>query len=201
MNPMNEITLTPEDQARANLYALLARLLYAGPDRALLEALATSADMFEGEEALPSAWRKLAERAAQTTPQDCVLDYDSSFIGVGKAPVTPYLSHYLVSARHEQVLVDLRDELREMGLARDARSVEPEDHIAALLEVMRHLIERGDDDAAIERQAAFFKRYIEAGYSGLVAAAQAEALSPFYLAVVELLSAFLDAESKQFEMA
>ena len=42
-------TLPPEEVARANFYGLLARLFYAPPDAALLEALAGAGDL-EAEE-------------------------------------------------------------------------------------------------------------------------------------------------------
>ena len=42
--------LAPEDAGRLNLYALLARLLHAGPDEALLQALAGASDLRAGSD-------------------------------------------------------------------------------------------------------------------------------------------------------
>ena len=47
---MSVAALEPEEQARANFYALLARLLSAPPDRELLRALSAAAGLeAEGE--------------------------------------------------------------------------------------------------------------------------------------------------------
>jgi len=56
-----------------------------------------------------------------------------------------------------KTLVQLRDDLMALGLARDAQMPETEDHVAYLLEVMRYLI-AGDDVAVcnLTRQAEFF---------------------------------------------
>ena len=53
--------MSPEEQARANLYGLLARLVYAPPDAALLNALA--GETLEGDLAAP--WQGVASAAAQ----------------------------------------------------------------------------------------------------------------------------------------
>ncbi|MEG0820204.1 MAG: molecular chaperone TorD family protein [Burkholderiaceae bacterium] len=204
VNAMTEtetIALSSEDQGRANLYALLARLMYAGADAGLLRSLADAVEMFEGEGPLPIAWRKLAAAAARTNAGASVADFDATFVGVGKAPVTPYLSHYMVSSGHEKVLVDLRDELRELGLVRDAKAVEPEDHVAALLEVMRHLIARGDSDESLAAQQAFFGRFVAPGYRGFCDAARQVELSEFYQGTIDVVDAFLQAEVEQFEMS
>ena len=52
--------MAPEEQARANLYGLLARLFYAPPDAALLQGIA--AEKMEGE--LAAEWDALARAAA-----------------------------------------------------------------------------------------------------------------------------------------
>lgn len=200
MSAIQAVALSPEDQARADLYALLARLLYAGPDAGLLATLAGAGEMFEGEQALPQAWRRLCQAAASAVAEDCRIEFDTVFVGVGKAPVTPYLTHYMVPVGHERILVTLRDELAELGLARGTQAVEPEDHIAALMEVMRHLVLRGDSERDWQRQKQFFMSYIGPAYEGFCLSANETPISEFYRSVIELLSAFLRAESLQSEM-
>jgi TorA maturation chaperone TorD len=195
---MNANALEPEDQARLNLYALLARLLHAGPDAGLLAAIAQAPDLGEGP--LGLAWRALRTEAARTDAPTATLDFDTTFVGVGKAPVTPYLSHYMASIGQEKILVALRDTLRELGLARNAQSVEPEDNIAAVLEVMRHLVAAGSDQDSLATQEAFFREYLQPGYAGFCNAARDLPASHFHVASVDLLEAFLDAEATQFEM-
>jgi anaerobic selenocysteine-containing dehydrogenase len=80
-----EPRLGPEDQGRANLYALLARLFSAGPDQALLDALAGDAGAIEGDSELARAWRALCQEAARTDAREATLEFDTVFVGVGKA--------------------------------------------------------------------------------------------------------------------
>lgn len=192
--------LAPEDAGRLNLYALLARLLHAGPDEALLRALAGASDLDAGDGPLALAWRALRAEAARADASAETVAFDTTFVGVGKAPVTLYLSHYMVDRGHERILVALRDSLRELGLARGSRSVEPEDNIAAVLEVMRHLVAQGSDSASLQTQEAFFREYLQPGYRGFCDATRELPATPFHVAVVDLLEVFLDAEAAQFEM-
>jgi TorA maturation chaperone TorD len=192
--------LAPEDEGRLNLYALLARLLYAGPDEALLQALAGAPDLEAGDGPLALAWRALRTQAAGTEALAETLAFDTIFVGVGKAPVTPYLSHYMVAVGQERILVALRDTLRELGLERGALSSEPEDNIATVLEVMRHLVARGSDAPSLLTQEAFFREYLQPGYRGFCDATRELPATRFHVAVVDLLEVFLDAEAEQFEM-
>ena len=195
-----EVTLAPEDEGRLQFYALLARLFAAGPDEALLRALAQSAGTVEGDGELARAWNDLAAAAANASARDATLEFDATFIGVGKAPVSTYLSHYLPVARKEVVLVELRDTLARLGLARTAASAEPEDNLTAVLEVMRHLVAAGSDAQSLERQREFFARYLQPAFRGFCGAAHKVNLSNFYKAAVRLLEAFMESDLAQFEM-
>ena len=196
-----EWVLTEEDRGRADLYALLARLFYAGPDRALLDSLVGHEDLFGADDVpLGRAWRALARAASDADPQTLTLEYDSLFVGVGKAQVTPYCSHYLTPTGRERIVVALRDELRQLGLARAGGSNEPEDHVAVLCEVMRHLVSLGSDDQAIGRQKQFFMRYICAAYIQLTDEILGTAATQFYKDVARVMRVFFDVESQSFEM-
>jgi TorA maturation chaperone TorD len=195
-----EVTLAPEDEGRLQFYALLARLFAAGPDDGLLRALAQSAGAVEGDGELARAWNDLVVAAANTSARDATLEFDATFIGVGKAAVSTYLSHYLPVARKEAVLVELRDTLAQLGLARTAASAEPEDNLTAVLEVMRHLVAAGSDAQSLELQREFFVRYLQPAYRGFCGAAHKAELSNFYKAAVRLLEAFMESDLAQFEM-
>jgi TorA maturation chaperone TorD len=195
-----EPRLNPEDQGRVNLYALLARLFSAGPDQGLLDKLAGAADAIEGDSELAHAWRQLCAAAMETEALDATLEFDTTFVGVGKAPVTTYMSHYCAVSRKEAVLVELRDDLAALGMARRESSAEPEDNLASLLEVMRHLAAAGSDADSLQQQSRFFGRYLEATYAGFCDAAQNAGLGDYHKAAVNLLKSFLDAELAQFEM-
>jgi len=193
--------LTEEDRGRADLYALLARLCYAGPDRALLDSLVGHEDLFGADDVpLGRAWRALARAARDADPQALTLEYDSIFVGVGKAQVTPYCSHYLTPTGRERIVVALRDELRQLGLARTGGSHEPEDHVAVLCEVMRHLVSLGSDDHAIGGQKQFFMRYISGAYIQLTDEILSAAATQFYKDVARVMRVFFDVESQSFEM-
>jgi TorA maturation chaperone TorD len=198
--PAMEVPLAPEDEGRLQLYALLARLFAAGPDDGLLRALAQSAGSVEGEGELAQAWNDLALAAAATTAREATLEFDATFIGVGKAPVSTYLSHYHPITRKEVLLVELRDTLARLGLARSAASAEPEDNLTAILEVMRHLVAAGSDAPSLQRQHEFFAHYLQPTYGGFCDAAHKVNLGKFYTAVVRLLEVFMEADLAQFEM-
>lgn len=200
-NQSGESVLTEEDRGRADLYALLARLFYAGPDRALLDSLVGHEDLFGADDVpLGRAWRALARAARDADLQALTLEYDSLFVGVGKAQVTPYCSHYLTPAGRERIVVALRDEWRELGIIRTGDTHEPEDHLAALCEVMRHLVLLGSDDQAIGRQKQFFMRYICAAYIQLTDEILGTAATQFYKDVARVARVFFDVESQSFEM-
>lgn len=196
-----ESSLGDEDRARADLYALLARLFYGGPDGALLDNLARHEDLFGTDDVpLGRAWRALARTAREADPEALRLEYDSIFVGVGKAEVTLYTSYYLAPAGRERIVVALRDELRDLALGRTGDTHEPEDHVAALCEVMRHLVSRGADDYAIGRQKQFFLRYIQRAYIPLTDEILGTAATQFYKDVARVMRVFFDVESQSFEM-
>lgn len=194
-------TLSDEDRARAELYAVLARLFFSAPDRSLLDAIGGSEGMFGGPAtALGAAWNTLATAARRADPDALRTEFDSLFIGVGKAEVTPYCSYYATPVGRERIVVALRDELRELGLARTGETHEPEDHVAALCEVMRHLASAGSDEAALSLQKQFFLRYISPAYMQLTDAILDVDSSGFYQAAARVMRAFFDVEAQSFDM-
>ena len=190
-------SLPPEEAARANFYGLLARLYYASPDGALLLSLA-GAEEIDAEGALALAWRDLAQAARETDAEAVQAEYETAFVGTGKAPITLYASAYSVRYTNEVPLVHLRQELASLGLARRVEVAEPEDHFAALCDVMRHLIaERKDELAA---QSRFFERWIWPSAVPLCDAITASAHSRFYCCVAAFTKAFCALEHSAFEL-
>src|SRR2546423_11110970 len=90
--------LPAEEQARADLYALLARLFADAPNAALLGALAAAAPM-DAEDArgddFGKAWEALTQAASAMDEDAARQEYQDLFVGVGKAPVNLYGSFYL----------------------------------------------------------------------------------------------------------
>jgi TorA maturation chaperone TorD len=194
--------LFDEDRARADFYALIARLFYAGPDAPLLAALAGAGEIAGagGTAPLAAAWKALGAAAAVTEAEAAREEYDSVFVGTGKSEVTPYVSHYLAESMQERVLVRLREDLAAMDLAKDPSVAEYEDHLSCLCEVMRHLVAAGSSDAAVQQQKDFFFKYLRPCYADFCAAVSASPNAGFYKRAADFTKAFLDVESDSLEM-
>lgn len=190
----------PEDRARADLYALIATLFYAPPGGELLQMLAEADELVGEDDSVPlaEAWAKLQSTCAASDEEAVQQEYDSLLIGVGKAPVPPYVGAYVEKTGAEGLLVGLRSFLAARGLGRQEAVTEPEDHIAALCEVMRHLI--SVQQAPIEEQREFFTRFLDPGAQRLCDAVTAAAEANFYKAVARFAGAFFELERTAFEM-
>jgi TorA maturation chaperone TorD len=190
----------PEDLARANVYALIGRLFYDAPDSSLLaqigldretEAQAGDASVFE------QAWRALQDACRSAHPVAVKQEYDTLFVGVGKAEVTPYTSGYITQSAPDRHLVQLRDHLNAWGLARNAAAFEVEDHISGLCDVMRFLIEQG---ASLGDQRVFFERFIYPGTLPLCEAVMTAASAGLYKQIALFTKAFLELEKAALDM-
>ena len=192
----------PEDKAREGYYALLARLFYAGPDAALLATIGGAHEIAGGAErsALADAWNKLAAAARAMDSEAARLEYDGILVGTGKAEVTPYASYYLAETGREKILARLRGELAAWGLARSEGAHEPEDHMAGLFDVMRHLISLGSDDAALQKQQGFFERYLARSYPGFCGAISKSERANFYKYVARFAESFLVVEAEALKV-
>ncbi|HKB57050.1 MAG TPA: molecular chaperone TorD family protein, partial [Lacunisphaera sp.] len=122
------------------------------------------------------------------------------FVGTGKAEVTPYATFYLAETGREKILVRLRQELASLGLAKSDAAREPEDHVAGLLEVMRHLISQGSDDVALRRQQYFFSRFLERSFPAFCSAISASEKANFYKHVAHFASAFFVVETEALKV-
>jgi TorA maturation chaperone TorD len=191
-------TLPPEEAARANFYGLLGRLFSAPPDAALLRTLAAADELEAEDDGIALAWRDLAKAAADADAEAVREEYETAFIGVGKAPITLYASAYSVRYTNEAPLAQLREELSKLRLARRSESSEPEDHIAALFEVMRHLI--AEQKRSLEEQKQFFERWIWPVVQPLCDAITKSELTLHYRPIAKFARAFLELEHSAFEM-
>jgi TorA maturation chaperone TorD len=195
---MSAQILSPEDQARADFYGLLARLFYAPPDTGLLRMLAGAEDLpaASADLALPASWKELKRAAAEADAETVREEYENLFIGTGKAEVTLYSSAYLARSESWSAarppLVVLRDFLAERGLARKHGVHEPEDHIAGLCEVMRHLVGENDLDA----QRDFYRTFLAPSAGGLCAAIKSASRVRFYSPVAQFAAAFFELEQE-----
>jgi TorA maturation chaperone TorD len=190
--------LEPEDEARAAMYGLIARLFYAAPDEGVLAQM-LHAKAFDGSEgAVALAWRDVVEAARTSFPVVLENEHTELFVGTGKAEITPYLTHYVIKYATENPLVELRQQLARWGLGRREGASEPEDHISGVCETMRYAIavqQRPD-----EEQKAFFERFIYRGAISFCDAVSASPKAVFYGPVARFTRAFLDIEREAFSM-
>ena len=192
-----------EDVARADMYALIARLFYA-PDAQLLKAIADADEIIpENDNAsLAHAWRALTAAAAVCDSDAVKEEYENIFIGVGKPDVMLFGSYYLAGFMMEKPLAQLREDLAKLGLARNDSIPEPEDHISALCDVMRYLI-TGDENrevASIEEQKRFFSHHLQTWHERFCEAVLNAEGANFYKHVTRFVKAFFEIEAESFDM-
>ena len=188
-----------EDQARADYYALLASLFYRAPDARLLQAIAI---VEPPSGVLAAAWQKLAD-ASNLVPEDAVQEeYAAVFVGVGKPPVMLYGSFYMAGFMMEKPLAALRQNLGELGFVRADSVREPEDHLAAICDVMRAMI-LGDVEhkpQAVETQKLFFLTHVKPWIFDCMAAISAYHHANYYKHVAGFAKSFFEVEVEAFEM-
>ena len=191
-----------EETARAEVYGLLAALYYAPPLPDLMAQLrvaVTEAPAAGGF--LEEPWREVVAAARELSDDEVATDYDALFGGVGKPEVYVFGSHYLSGFLNEKPLAALRNDLAELGLARDEAMPETEDHVAYLCEVMRYLI-AGDDVAVanLTQQQKFFTTHLQPWVLQMCDAIAAHPRARFYAALAGFTRAFVNVEAQGFDM-
>jgi TorA maturation chaperone TorD len=190
--------LEEEDQARANFYGLIARLFYAAPDAQLLGELLHSDPFGDAQSEIAAAWREMMAACRTAFPVQLEDEHTELFVGTGKAPVTPYLSHYVLAHENDSPLVEVRQQLERWGIARQESASEPEDHIAAMCETMRFAIAVQHRD--LDEQREFFRRFVYRGAIPFCTAVTASEKARFYRSVARFARAFFDLEHDAFEI-
>ena len=187
------------ERLRANVYALLARFLARPPDSA---TLAEAAGWAGDDTDFGKAVSRLAKSAAGTDPKTVKDEYEALFIGVGRGELLPYGSYYLTGFLNEKPLARVRQSLRELGVERDPAVKDPEDHIAALLDVMVGLILgtfAGGADLAAQKR--FFDDHIGTWADYFFKDLEEAKTADLFKAVGSVGRAFLTIERAAFEMA
>lgn len=188
-----------EEAARADLYGLLATLFYAPPSQALLDTIA--AEQTEGSGVLECAWTDLAAACRSAEAESARDEYETLFIGVGKPQILLYGSYYLSGFLMEKPLAALRSDLASLGLQRDEKVAETEDHIAALCEVMRYLITSDNPEhASMARQKQFFATHMQPWINTMCDVIASHPEARLYTAVAHFGKSFFDVEMQAFDM-
>jgi TorA maturation chaperone TorD len=195
--PAHDGVLSREQQYRAGAYGLLASLLARPPDQAMLDWVSgfASVDQNGGEMALSMSMLGLA--ASRCRPEAIEDEYHALFIGLGRGELVPYGSWYLTGFLMERPLGRLRDDLAALGLQRDPAVHEPEDHVAALCEVMRLLI---GDAVDHDRQSHFFNTHLAAWSKRFFGDLSEAGSAVFYRAVGRFGVAYMELESRYLAM-
>ena len=180
-----------EQQYRAAAYGMLAALLRAAPDRLLLDQVAQFAEVDDGGDEMALAMSLLGLAAERCSVESINDEFHALFIGIGRGELLPYGSFYLTGFLMEKPLGDLRDDLDRLGFERQAKVHEPEDHIAALCEVMVMLIQEG---SSIDVQRNFFVAHMDTWFDRFFADMSAAKNSVFFRAVARFGAAFMEIE-------
>ena len=188
-----------EDILRAQHYRLLARFLSRPPDAKLL-GLAARLDGDNVSE-LGRAIEVLARTAAKSTPEAVEEEFSALFVGIVRGELLPYASYYLTGVLNEKPLANVRSDMAKLGIARAEGVSEPEDHIAALSEMMAGLItgEFGDP-ATLEAQKDFFEAHLAPWAERFYEDMEAAESAVLYMPVGTIGRLFMGIEATAFRM-
>jgi TorA maturation chaperone TorD len=186
-----------EDQYRAGAYSMLAELLRQPPQQSLLDTVTGLADVVEQKDDFAIAMSMLGLSARAATVSKLDDEYHALFVGLGRGELVPYGSWYLTGFLMEKPLGVLREDLAKMGFARNDDTCEPEDHVAALCEVMALLINQGRD---LDQQKIFFDVHISPWLGQFYSDLSEAKTAVFYRSVARFGQAFFDFEKQYLSM-
>lgn len=190
--------ISPEEIWRADLYDMLAALLSKPPSKDILHKATTLTGDTSG---IGKGVSALARVAKAVTEKSVTSEYNALFIGLGRGELLPYASFYLTGFLNEKPLAKLRQDMSEIGIAREDDVFEPEDHIATVCEIMAGLIRgRFGDETALAEQKAFFDTHISPWAPHFFEDLEAAQGSVFYAPVGTIGRALMDVETEAFRM-
>jgi TorA maturation chaperone TorD len=199
MTPEDDAPPTaPEDRARADVYGLLAALLARPPDSATLATLAALRPDDAADSPLAPAWHALREAALTSSPEQAEREYHHLFIGLGRGELLPYASWYLTGYLMEQPLAALREDLPRLGFSRAEGVHEPEDHAAALCEIMRLI--NVNAELSHQDQQLFFEAHVAPWMGRFFDDLEQAESARLYRAVGGLGRRFLELERLYFDL-
>ncbi|MCW9048253.1 MAG: molecular chaperone TorD family protein [Gammaproteobacteria bacterium] len=187
-----------EDQYRAGAYSLLAELLRQSPEQEILNTVTGLADVLEKKDDLAIAMLMLGLSARETKINHLDDEFHALFIGLGRGELVPYGSWYMTGFLMEKPLGLLREDLARLGFVRNNNTYEPEDHVAALCEVMAQLISEGRD---LDQQKSFFDMHMSSWLAQFYADLSAAKSAVFYRSVARFGKAFFDFEKQYLAMS
>lgn len=196
MNMINTVpALQENDQLRADIYALLANLLRKIPDQEMLDWLASLEPEGEEDNPMTRAWAAVAMMAKRSQVENLDDEFHGLFIGMARGELVPYGSWYMTGSLMEKPLARLRDDLALLGFERQESVFEPEDHLAALCEVMSLLI---SENRGYGTQQEFWSQHMKPWAERFFRDLQNAKHAVFYTTVGLLGEAFMQQEDALF---
>ncbi len=190
-----------EEQIRASYYLLLSRLLYSPPSAETLQTVSQFAvpEQHATNNFLLSL-NDMAVAASEFNDLEQLDDeYHDLFIGVGRGEVLPYGSWYITGMLMDKPLSLLRQDLQALGIERDSEKKEPEDHIAAEMDVMGILIQAGEE-FQFKTQQTFFTRHLKPWARRFFKDLEVARKAKFYKKVGKFGIRFIDFETEYLSM-
>jgi TorA maturation chaperone TorD len=185
------------DHARAAEYALLAALLSHSPDADMIAQLA----LLGGDATrLGAAHAALGSAAANSDPERIEREYFDLFVGLGRGELFPYASYYLTGYLHGRPLARIREALKQIGIESNERQSEPEDHIAALFEVMSGLAV-GRIVAPDGTDRTIFENHLKPWAGRFFSDLEHAESATFYKSVGSLGRIFMEIETEAFSLS
>ncbi|MFV8449284.1 TorD/DmsD family molecular chaperone [Vibrio campbellii] len=183
-----------EQTLRTEIYLVLSALFRSAPSEEMIEFL-TSLEVEPSESAMQKAWIALQQAAKDSNREALEDEYQDLFIGIGRGEVMPFGSWHMTGAMMEKPLAEIRHDLELLGFERDENVKEPEDHIAALCEVMSMLTGEEKD-----LQQAVFNKHIAPWFNSFTQQLENAESASFYKPAAQLCEAFLTLEQVRFSV-
>ncbi|MGI9947150.1 TorD/DmsD family molecular chaperone [Vibrio hyugaensis] len=183
-----------EQTLRTEIYLVLSALFRSAPSEEMIEFL-ISLEVEPSESAMQKAWIALQQAAKDSNREALEDEYQDLFIGIGRGEVMPFGSWHMTGAMMEKPLAEIRHDLELLGFERDENVKEPEDHIAALCEVMSMLTGEEED-----LQQAVFNKHIAPWFSSFTQQLENAESANFYKPAALLCEAFLTLEQVRFSV-
>ena len=193
---------TDDLRFRASYYYLLSALLAEPPTADTLQKV-SQLGVPESQAINPFLVQlnalALAARNHLTDIESLDDEYHNLFIGVGRGELVPYGSWYITGMLMDKPLSLLRHDLKALGIERIQNNREPEDHIAALMDMMGIVIE-GGDDYPFKAQQTLFTRHIKPWAKQFFRDLEHARKANFFIKVGEFGVEFIDFETEYLEM-
>jgi TorA maturation chaperone TorD len=177
---------------RTEIYLLISALFRQCPSQEMLDFLADLETESEQSE-MQKAWQGISAAAKNSQAEALNDEYQELLIGIGRGEVVPFASWHRTGSLMEKPLAEIRHDLQLLGFEREEQVKEPEDHIAALCEVMAMM---ANEEEGL--QQVFFNKHIGPWFKSLVNQIRQAEHADFYAAVADLLDAFLTLEQVRF---